>query len=236
MGRISFNELDNYKSSGNANYFKLENDGDSALVRFMYNGIDDVEGTAVHTIPVEGSQWGRDVNCLRAYNEPVDECPLCKAGYGVKAKIFVPLYNVDDDEVQIWTRSKGYGSVLSSLISHDTKKGNSFVNNIYSIERKGKKGDKQTTYREYLEDTDETELEDLPEAPDPIGTVVMDKSFDELQYYVDNGEFPDKDSKPVRRRGSRRDEEDEEVEEEKPRRRTERRTPANRRRNDEDTF
>ena len=234
MARIKFNELDNYKTSGGANYFKLENDGDSAMVRFMYNSIDDVEGTAVHTIPVEGSQWGRDVNCLRSYNEPIDECPLCKAGYNVKAKLFVPLYNIDDDEVQIWTRSKSYGSKLSGLISRGTKKGNNFVNNVFSIERSGKKGDKQTTYNEYLEETDDIELDDLPEVPDPIGTVVMDKSFEELEYYVEHKEFPNDDSKPVRRRSSRQDEDDEE---EQPRRRAERRTPASRRtRNNEDEF
>lgn len=235
MGRVSFNEFDNYKSEGTkASFFKLADDKDTAQVRFMYNGIEDVEGVAVHTVDVEGSKYGQDVNCLRAYNEPLDECPLCKSGLKPKVKIFVPVYNVDTDEVQIWTRPKSYGNKLSSLCSRYGKKGN-FVNNVFEIERIGAHGDKQTTYNEYLVDTDDTELEDLPEAPDPIGTAAWDKSFDELEYYVKHGCFPSggsnkkDDDEPVRRR-SRREEENAD-EEEAPRRRT-RRTPAS----DEDKF
>lgn len=235
MARVGFNEFDNYKSEGNASYFKLKDDKDVAQVRFMYNGIEDVEGVAVHTVEVEGSQYGRDVNCLRAYNEPIDECPLCKAGLKPKVKIFIPLYNVDADEVQIWTRSKSYGATLSGLCSRYAKKGN-LVNNIFEIERNGKKGDKQTQYNAYQIDSDDTELEDLPEAPDPIGTVVMDKSFEELEYYAKHGSFPNSSSSrnddvPVRRRTREEREDDGEDTDEAPRRRT-RRTPAN----DEDKF
>ena len=225
MGRVSFNEMDNYKSERGTSFFRLKNDKEVAQVRFMYNNIDDVEGVAVHTVDVEGSQYGKDVNCLRAYNEPMDECPLCKAGYKPKVKIFVPLYNLDADEVQIWSRSKSYGSTLSSICSRYAKKGN-LVNNVFEIERNGAKGDKQTQYKEYQIDCDDTELEDLPEVPDPIGTAVLDKSFEDLEYYVQHKEFPgssSSDEEPVRRRSRR---EDDEEEDEIPRRRT-RRTPAN---------
>ena len=231
MGRVNIGEFDNYKNESSANYFKLKNDKEVAQVRFMYNGIEDVEGVAVHTVDVPGSQYGRDVNCLRAYNEPLDECPLCKAGYKPKVKIFVPLYNLDANEVQIWSRSKSYGSTLSSICSRYAKKGN-LVNNVFEIERNGAKGDKQTQYKEYQIDNDDTELEDLPEAPDPIGTVVLDKSFEDLEYYVKHKDFPGgsgkSDDEPIRRRSHKDDEEDED---DTPRRRN-RRTPAN----DEDKF
>jgi len=220
MARVGFNDFDNYKNEGSsASFFRLKNDKDTAKVRFMYNDIDDVQGVVVHSVPVEGSQYDRDVNCLRAYNEPLDECPLCKAGYKTRVKIYVPLYNVDADEVQIWTRSKSYGAKLSGLCSRYAKKGN-LVNNIFEIERNGAKNDKQTTYNEYLDDTDDTELEDLPEIPDPIGTAVMDKSFEELEYYAKNKTFPNSGS-------SKRSNIDDDSEEDVPRRRTARRTPAN---------
>ena len=236
MGRVNFGDFDNYKSEGNASYFKLKDDKDVAQVRFMYNGIEDVEGVAVHTVDVEGSQYGRDVNCLRAYNEPLDECPLCKKGLKPKVKIYVPLFNIDANEVQIWSKGKSYGATLSGLCSRYAKKGN-LVNNIFEIERNGKKNDKQTTYQAYQVDCDDTELEDLPEAPDPIGTVVMNKSFEELDYYAKHGTFPSNssskdDDEPVRRRKTREEREDDgEDTDEAPRRRT-RRTPAN----DEDNF
>jgi hypothetical protein len=235
MGRVGFGDFDNYKNEGSsASFFRLKKDKEVAQVRFMYNDIDDVEGVAVHTVDVEGAKYGRDVNCLRAYNEPIDECPLCKAGYKTKVKIFVPLYNVDADEVQIWTRSKNYGATLSGLCSRYAKNRN-LVNNIFEIERNGAEGDKQTTYQAYQIDADDTEIPDLPDAPDPIGTVVMDKSFEELEYYAEHKAFPNNSSKsndeaPRRRTRTEREDDGEDVDE-APRRRT-RRTPANA----EDTF
>lgn len=236
MGRVGFNEFDNYKSDGNATFFKLQDDKDTAEVRFMYNGIEDIEGVAVHTVDVEGAKYGKDVNCLRAYNEPLDECPLCKAGMKPKIKIFIPLYNITEDEVQIWTRSRSYGSTLSGLCARYTK-GCNFVNNVFEIERNGAKGDKQTTYNIYPVDKDDTEISDLPQAPDPIGTAVLDKSYEDLEYYVKHGHFPNgggssEDSEPIRRRSSRRAEEELE-EDEAPRRRERRRPSAH---NDEDDF
>ncbi len=194
MGKIHMNDIDNYGNNSNGSFFSLKNDKDIATVRFMYNTIEDVQGYAVHEIEVDGKK--RYVNCLRAYNEPVDNCPLCAARYRVLAKIFVMLFDENTGEIKIWDRGKSFFSKLSSLCSRY----NPLVATPFEIERNGKKGDTNTTYETYALATDGTTLEDLPEIPELLGTLIMDKSYEELCYFLENGEFEDSNNeKEVRR-------------------------------------
>lgn len=210
MARFRADEVDHYGGQGGAGYFSLKNDKDIARVRFMYNGMDDVEGYAVHQVEVDGKK--RYVNCLRAYNEPLDKCPFCAAKKFQTAKLFIPLYNIDEDKVQIWERGKKFFSKISSLCARYSN----LVSHEFEIERNGKKGETTTTYEIYEVSKDDTTLDDLPDLPKIIGGLVLDKSEEDMAFYVENGYFPpDGEEAPVRRRSSRdRDEEDE------PRRRT----------------
>ena len=90
----------------------------------------------------------------------------------------------------------------------------------FDIERRGKKGDTSTTYEIYPGDKDDTTLEDLPDVPNPLGGLVLDKTAEDMEFFLESGYFPpdsedDADEQPVRRRESR-DRERDEV----PRRRT----------------
>lgn len=217
MARFNTETADKYGGQGGAGYFSLKNDKDVARVRFMYNGIDDVEGYAVHQVEIDGKK--RYVNCLREYNEPKDKCPFCREGMFTTAKLFVPLYNVDEDKVQVWERGKKFVAKISSICARYPN----VVSHVFEIERNGKKGEQTTTYEIYEVDKDETTLEDLPEASNPLGTIVLDKSADDMDFFLDNGYFPpDGDEVPVRRRSSRSEESAGEI-------RSTRRTPANRR-------
>ena len=189
MAKFNHNTADNYGGSAGGNFFSLKNDKDTAVVRFMYNTLEDIEGYAVHEIEVGGKK--RYVNCLREYNEPVDNCPLCAARYKVLAKLFIRLYDEDSGEVKVWDRGKTFFSKLSSLCSRY----NPLVATPFEIERNGKKGDTSTTYETYALESDETTLEDLPETEDLLGTLILDKTFEELEYFLDNGEFEDTDDK-----------------------------------------
>lgn len=220
MARFRAEDADRYGGQGGAGYFSLKNDKDVARVRFMYNSADDVEGYAVHQVEVDGKK--RWVNCLREYNQPIDDCPFCAAKKFQTAKLFIPLYNIDEDKVQIWERGKKFFAKISSLCARYATKGN-LVSHIFEIERNGKAGDTQTVYEIYEVDSDDTTMDDLPEVSDPIGSVILDKSAEDMSFYVENGYFPpdgDEDV-PVRRRG-RREESDDDG-------RSSRRTPANRR-------
>lgn len=206
MARFSYNDADNYGGNGKSSYFSLRNDKDTARVRFMYNGMEDVEGFAIHEIktPDGGKKY---VNCLREYNEPRSKCPFCEAGEFQKAKIFVPLYNVEEDCVQIWERGKKFFGKLSSICGRYVKSNTPLVSTIFEIERNGQPGDQQTTYEIYNIETDDVRMSDLPEVPNILGTMILDKSADEMREYLRTGEFPEgkvsrqsEDREPVGRR------------------------------------
>jgi len=220
MARFNTETADKYGGQGGTGYFSLKNDKDTAQVRFMYNSIDDVEGYAVHTVDIDDKK--RYVNCLREYNQPVDVCPFCREKKQTAAKLFIPIYNIDEQRVQFWERGKKFVSKISSICSRYPN----VVSHVFEIERNGKKGEQTTTYEIYEIKQDDTKLEDLPEVSDPLGSVILDKSADDMEFFLDNGYFPpDDEDMPVRRRSSRNETEDDREEEH-----VSRRTPAGTRR------
>lgn len=206
MARFSMNDADNYGYQGNGgSFFTLKDDKDTAKVRFLYNTIDDVQGYAVHEVEVNGKR--RYVNCLRDYRDPIDVCPCCAAQMRVIPKLFIKLYNEDAGECQIWERGKTYFQRIASLASRY----NPLVNEIVEIERSGKKGDMQTSYEFYPIENNPVNLDDY-ECAEPLGTIILDKNADEMNVYLDTGDFPSDSSSVAETRSSDR---------------VERRTPSN---------
>ena len=199
MARFNAKDVDNYGGNGGGGYFSLKNDGDVARVRFMYNSAEDVEGYAVHEVEVDGKK--RYVNCIREYNEPLDECPFCAARKFQVAKLFIPVYSIDEEKVLTWERGKKFFSKMSSICARYPD----VVSHIFEVERNGKSGDQTTTYEIYEVGQDDTKLEDLPELPNVAGGIVLEKTADEMEYYLENGVFPSEDAEPVRRRTPERD-------------------------------
>ena len=182
--KFRMDEVDHYGGSGGS-FFRLKNDKDTAHVRFMYNELEDIFGYAVHRVDVEGKQ--RYVGCLREYNQPIHDCPFCAAKIPVQARLFLFLYDVDADEVKVWERGRTFFSKMASLASRYTP----LVSTVFEIERNGKAGDTNTTYETFHISTDKTRIEDLPEIPDIIGTMILKKEFEDMNFYLDNGYFPD---------------------------------------------
>jgi len=196
--RFSYNEADNYGSNGGSSFFTLRDDGDTARVRIMYGSIDDVEGLSVHEIDLNDKK--RYVNCIREYNDPIDMCPLCKANYKIQAKLFVPLYNEDTGETLVWERGKKFFGKISDLCTRY----DNLVSRVFEIVRHGKPKDTGTTYEIWpVGDKDNTTFEDLPEPVDVMKGIVLDKTADELDYYLRYHEFPDNDA-PAREEAPRR--------------------------------
>lgn len=253
MARFSYTDVDKYGAQGGSGFFRLVNDKDTAEVRLMYRSVDDVEAMSVHQVTINNKR--RWANCIREYNEPKDACPFCRSGMPQFVRLFIPLYNISQDRVQIWDRGKTFIGKITAYCSKFKNPGK-----IYEIERNGAAGDQKTTYEMYPIDDDDTKMEDLPEFEDNIlGGIVLDKTAEDMEYYLETGEFPpedddEEDEAPVRRRSSsskksrRREEEEEddvpfddyEEEEERPRRRSQsrkqteqrsgRRTPSSRNR------
>lgn len=201
MGRFTAGEADNYgNNNSGSSYFSLANDGDIAVVRFMYNNMDDVAGYAVHEIQVGDKK--RYANCLRSYNEPRSNCPLCAKNNFQKPKLYVPLYVIsikkagdrtveEVKEVRLWERGKTFFQKLSAICARYSNSQTPLVSHTFEIERHGKKGDTNTQYDIFETGSDDTKLEDLPEVPEVLGTIILDKSFEELEYFVENGQFED---------------------------------------------
>ena len=216
MGRFGVNDAENYGGNGGSSFFSLKNDGDVANVRFMYNKMDDVVGYAVHEITVDDKK--RYVNCLREYNEPKSKCPFCEANNFQRAKLYIPVYDVEEGEVRIWERGKNFFQKMAALCARYSSADIPLVGHTFDIERHGKKGDTGTVYEIYETGSDGTRLEDLPEVPEVLGTIILDKTADEMREFLDTGYFPNNDGAP-RRNEQPRDEE----------RPTGRRTPSARR-------
>ena len=179
MGRFRADEADNYGGSGGGGYFSLKEDGDTARVRFAYNSINDLEGYAVHEVEIDGRK--RYVNCLRDYNSPIEDCPFCRERNRQVAKLFVPVYNIDEDKMQVWERGKKYFAKMTSLISRYSNADTPFCGQVFDVERHGKKGDTSTQYEIYpVGSADGTTLEDLPELPKILGGVVLDKTAEDV--------------------------------------------------------
>lgn len=204
MARFGYNDADNYGNNGTgSSFFQLKNHKDAARVRFLYRTLEDVEGYAVHKVAVGDKE--RYVNCLREYNEPLDKCPFCKAGLKVQPKLFVKLYNEDAQEVQIWERGKTFFKNLSGFASRY----NPLCNKVIEIERDGQKGDMQTRYNFYPSEEPMNDFDlDSVEVSDPIGTIILDKTADDMNYYLDHSSFPT-DSQAVANARSSRATEDE---------------------------
>ena len=184
MGRISANDADKYGSELSGEWFSLKNDKDCAKVQFMYDSFDELDVFATHKLEVNGKD--RHINCLREYGDPIENCPLCEAGFAPKAAMFVLMYQHDDNKVKIWERGKKFRQKLESLFNL-YKPLSDFV---FNIERLGKPNDKQTAYEVNYVPIDAYDLSEI-ERPELLGGIILDKDYGDLQYFLETGEFPD---------------------------------------------
>ena len=218
MASFGIQDAEKYGGQGGGGFFSLKNDMETARIKILYRDIDDVQGMSVHKVPVGDKE--RYVNCLREYGDPVDVCPFCAAKKFTQAKYFVPIYNLDEDRAQTWERGKTFGAKLSSLCAHYPN----LFTHTFDVERHGKAKDTQTFYEFYeVGQPDANDSLENYEMPQILGGIVLDKTAEDMRYYLDRGKFPEDanaqqepisrgrsssyDEQPVRRRpaDSRRD-------------------------------
>lgn len=213
MARFGVGDADKYGGQGGGGYFRLDDDGDVAQVRFLYNSIADVEGVSVHELK-EYDDKGKIkkktyVECLREYGDPVEVCPFCAAkGFDAQfaqVKYFVPLYNIKEKRIQTWERGKKFGQKITSICARYAKEGVPLVSHIFEIERNGAKGEQTTQYEIY--ETEHTEGVTLADFDKPdTSNLTLQKTADDMECYLNAGYFPgtgrSNDSyQPVRRGG-----------------------------------
>ena len=198
MARVSYEDSEKYFSGTGSDWFQLKNDGDVARVQFLINSIDDIPIFSTHKVKVGDKE--RYVDCIRNPQDPIDACPFCAAGLPAKAVRFIIMFQHDDNKVKIWERGRQFISKLQGLINRY----NPLEDKVFEIERHGKAGDTGTKYEIYpLDGVDSVNLDDV-EIPELEGSLILQKDFDEMEYYLDNGTFPSEEGQdaPVRRRGA----------------------------------
>ena len=199
MARVSFEDSEKYYSgtSSEWDWFQLKSDGDVGRVQFMLNSIDDIPIFSTHKIKVGDKE--RHIDCLRNPQDPVDACPFCAAGLPAKAVRFIVMYQHDDGKVKIWERGRQFLSKLQGLINRY----NPLENKVFEIERHGKAGDTNTKYELYpVDGVTPVDMEEI-ETPELEGSLILKKTFEEMEYYLDNDTFPAENQEaPVRRRGA----------------------------------
>lgn len=196
MGKMSFAEAQKYEDQ--SCYFVLANNGDTAKVKILINGLGDIYKYMVHTVRENGQY--KKVECLReSLGDDISKCPLCSADPSKKPfiKYYIPVYNLSEDTFQYWERGKSFTQKLIRLCEDY----NPVCNEVFLVERIGERGDKNTEYvlenitDEYVNKTNAKDLDftledlDVPDCMDPAAGIVIAKSYDELQYYANNGRF-----------------------------------------------
>ena len=100
-------------SGGGNSYFKLE-EGKSAMVRFLYNTMEDMEPLACHVVDDPNGKYPQNVLCARETAEsPISDCKYCQSGHKIVARYIIPIYNEDSQEIQYWVRTGKFEEKLA---------------------------------------------------------------------------------------------------------------------------
>lgn len=205
MANIKFNDLEainnqNSASSELPGFFTLGGDGDEAIVRFMHDSTDSFDIVSTHSITVNGKF--RNINCIRDPREPLDKCPLCARGDRINNRIYIHLieYVVDPTTNQVvakprvWDRSLSYAQTLKNYLDNYGP----LSDMICKIIRHGARGSMQTTYeivpnlnKQIYPDNVYVKPANAFENYTAVGTAVMNKNYQEMTYFVQNGTFPE---------------------------------------------
>lgn len=193
MAEFKLGEESKYASTNSTTnkteYLTLRNDGDHKDIRLMYRDSSDIKGYSVHEVELMGQNgaYKKYVSCLRDYNSPIDDCPLCKNNYKTMVKLYIPVYDIAEKKTCLWERGKQYFSRLSSICARFP---DNIAGNIFEISRHGAKGDKNTYYDMLHVGNDNVTLDELPEVPKVLGTAVLEKTAEEMNAYLSTGKFP----------------------------------------------
>lgn len=201
MAQIKFEDIQDVGvSNGPVNqvgFFSLKNDGDEAIVRIMHDSTDSFDIVSTHAIQVNGKY--RRVNCCRTPREPVESCPLCASGNPSQQRFYIHLiqYTRNENgqvvaEPKVWERSLAYATTIKNLIVEYGP----LSNLIFKIKRSGAAGSMDTKYTIMYANPQMYPENIYPPVPGAfdgykaIGNVVMDKSIQDIIYFVTNGNFP----------------------------------------------
>lgn len=204
MAQVSFDVASSMQENSTPQYnnsvefFTLVNDGDEAIVRFMYDDVSTFNIMTVHSVQVGGKY--RKVNCIRQPQEPTDMCPLCASGSNIANRFFIRMLVYSQDangnitcKPMVWERGFNYATRLKSLLDEYGP----LSNELFKVKRKGAKGSMDTTYdilycnpKIYNNESYPVNTEAF-KGYQELGTIVMDKDAVAMNTFLATGSFPE---------------------------------------------
>ena len=173
---MAFKKVTDYNEERFGGLFLLRNDGDYADCIFLYRDIEDVLIAETHYI--KSHDYNGYVHCCG------NGCPACEKGIRTQTKLFIPLYNIHDKEIQFWDRSARFEQKLSADVFDRYPNPADFV---FRITRHGAAGDINTTYeiravgRNTFKSYDEILAENNAKMPDYYENVCKNFSSADLR-------------------------------------------------------
>lgn len=132
MARYSASEQSAYETSGQTG-FRLEKDNDKARVVFLYEGPESIDGWACHRFAIGSKGYTVTMDCPRSKDDPLDKCPACAENHTIYTRLFVRLYNLNTNKVEIWDRASGFRAELLGMMAYF----NPLYSKVYEITRHG---------------------------------------------------------------------------------------------------
>lgn len=204
MAQVKFDDVSFNSNQNNGfavNFFNLKKNNEEAIVRIMHDSVNDFEILTTHDVREDGNYRGK-VNCLRDPREDMSKCPLCASGVPVSQRMFIHLihYVVDQNgniipQAKVWERSISYANQIKSYIDNYGP----MSDVICKIVRHGEPGDQRTRY-EIVPNLNKQVYRDDIYVKDPtlfenysvLGSIVQNRSFEELSEYARTGKMPQK--------------------------------------------
>lgn len=133
---MGFKSMEQYDENRYGGMFRLINDGDYEDVVIMYQNKSEVLEADVHYL--KSNDFSGYVHCLGG-----NECPACKKGIKVQAKLFVPLFVISKKEILYFDRSPKFMALLENDVFRNYPNPSEYV---FRITRHGVANSVDTTY------------------------------------------------------------------------------------------
>lgn len=133
---MAFKTVKSYNEEKFGGLFVLKNDGDTADVIFLYQSPEDVLVADVHYL--KSGEYSGYAHCLSGKN-----CPACVKGIRVQTKLFIPVFNIQANEIQFFDRTMRFEPQLQKDVFSRYPNPSEYV---FRITRHGEAGSVDTTY------------------------------------------------------------------------------------------
>lgn len=164
------------ENSRQIEFFNLNNDGDSAIVRLLHSKVGTIESAGIHRISVDGKY--KNVKC------PGEGCPICVDGTEPLDRIYVHLFDYTDDKEKVWCRTS---KILKQFEEIEKDWGN-LSECVVRITRKGKEFPKYTV--DILNAKNYAPVDNELVDNKIAYRFYMTRSVDEIKTFLKTGEMP----------------------------------------------